>query len=74
MQRLQRGLGQIEVLAQPRPAPRFSRSDPELPLPPQPSDNSDVENALEAWLQADEVRSLIKSGVLAPPGAATPSA
>lgn len=65
---------EIDGIAQPRPAPRFSRSVPEVPIPPQPSDNSDVENALEAWLQADEVRSLIKNGVLAPVAAATSAA
>ena len=57
---------EIEGLEQPAPGPRFSRSVPELPIAPQRSDNSDVEAALEGWLQSDEVRGLMESDLLAP--------
>ncbi len=68
---------EIDGVVQPRPAPRFSRTDPGTPLPPQPSDNSDVHGALDGWLERGEIQQLIDSGVLprVPPVApATPIA
>jgi alpha-methylacyl-CoA racemase len=56
---------EVEGITQPSPAPHFSRSIPAVPIPPQPSDNSDVEGALEGWLDRHLVRRLVDTGVLA---------
>ncbi|MDO8941576.1 MAG: CoA transferase, partial [Desulfobacterales bacterium] len=56
---------EIAGIVQPSPAPRFSRSSPDVPLPPQPSDNSDVQGALEGWLDQSDIRHFIESGLLA---------
>lgn len=57
---------EVDGVNQPAPAPRFSRSKPAAPIPPQPSDNADPVVALDGWLDATAVRQLIGSGVLAP--------
>jgi crotonobetainyl-CoA:carnitine CoA-transferase CaiB-like acyl-CoA transferase len=46
---------------QPAPAPRFSRTKPETPTPPEPAD---AERALEGWLCADEIRALRASAII----------
>jgi crotonobetainyl-CoA:carnitine CoA-transferase CaiB-like acyl-CoA transferase len=53
----------IEVggITQPAPAPRFSRTPPAKPTPPEAPD---ADRALEGWLAPDEVRALKSSGVL----------
>jgi crotonobetainyl-CoA:carnitine CoA-transferase CaiB-like acyl-CoA transferase len=48
-------------VAQPAPAPRFSRTVPEVPAPPEPPDNA---RALEGWLSANELEALRRCGVL----------
>jgi len=40
---------EIDGVVQPAPAPRFSRSVPDLPKPPQEKPSSDVAGALVAW-------------------------
>jgi alpha-methylacyl-CoA racemase len=44
----------IAGIAQPAPAPRFSRTVPDLPVPPQVGP-TDPEEALAGWLSADEI-------------------
>jgi hypothetical protein len=53
----------IEVggITQPAPAPRFSRTPPDKPTPPEAPD---ADRALEGWLAPEEVRALKSSGVL----------
>ena len=53
----------VEVggIAQPAPAPRFSRSVPDKPTPPERPDNA---RALEGWLEAGEIERLQRDGVL----------
>jgi len=53
----------IEVggITQPAPAPRFSRTPPDKPTPPEAPD---ADRALEGWLAPDEVRALKTSGIL----------
>jgi crotonobetainyl-CoA:carnitine CoA-transferase CaiB-like acyl-CoA transferase len=53
----------IEVggITQPAPAPRFSRTSPDRPAPPEAPD---ADRALEGWLAPEEVRVLKDSGVL----------
>ena len=45
----------VEGVTQPAPAPRFSRSVPDRPRPPQSPRNADVQASLAAWLAPDEV-------------------
>jgi crotonobetainyl-CoA:carnitine CoA-transferase CaiB-like acyl-CoA transferase len=52
---------EIDGVAQPAPAPRFSRTQPETPQPPEPPE---AERALEGWLAPEEVQALQASGVL----------
>jgi crotonobetainyl-CoA:carnitine CoA-transferase CaiB-like acyl-CoA transferase len=44
---------EIDGVPQPVAAPRFSRTPPRLPIPPQPADPSD--DALAGWLTAEEL-------------------
>ncbi|HYC49257.1 MAG TPA: CaiB/BaiF CoA-transferase family protein [Burkholderiales bacterium] len=48
-------------VTQPAPMPRFSRTVPEKPTPPEAPDN---EHALEGWLSADDIGALRGDGVL----------
>ena len=52
---------EIDGVPQPAPAPRFSRTIPARPTPPEAPDGS---RALEGWITPDEIRALQKSGVL----------
>jgi crotonobetainyl-CoA:carnitine CoA-transferase CaiB-like acyl-CoA transferase len=54
---------EIDGIVQPAPAPRFSRTVPDLPIPPQPNDPEQVEAALAAWLEPGEIAALSKAGV-----------
>ena len=55
---------EIDGIVQPAPAPRFSRTVPGLPIPPQPSGPEQAEAALAAWLDPDEIAALKAAGTL----------
>jgi len=56
---------EIDGITQPAPAPRFSRSIPDLPIPPQaPRQADEAEAALAPWLEPDEIAALRASGTL----------
>jgi crotonobetainyl-CoA:carnitine CoA-transferase CaiB-like acyl-CoA transferase len=55
---------EIDGIVQPAPAPRFSRSVPDLPIPPQPSGPDEAEAALAAWLEPVEIKVLRAAGTL----------
>ena len=57
---------EVDGIVQPAPAPRFSRTVPDTPRPPQPAHNRDVRSALRAWLPPDEVAQWQARGLLAP--------
>lgn len=50
-------------ISQPAPAPRFSRTVPDVPTPPAPND-VDVEAALAPWLSAEDIQSLRSAGTV----------
>jgi alpha-methylacyl-CoA racemase len=56
---------EIDGIVQPAPAPRFSRTVPDLPMPPQPNDPAQAETALAAWLEPAEIAALRQSGIFA---------
>lgn len=56
----------IDGVTQPAPAPRFSRSVPERPTPPRPSDNGDLARSLDGWLDSDRIAHWRNAGLLAP--------
>jgi alpha-methylacyl-CoA racemase len=49
---------EIGGIVQPAPAPRFSRTVPDLPMPPQPTDPEQAEAALAPWLDPAEIAAL----------------
>ncbi len=56
---------EIDGIAQPAPAPRFSRTVPDLPIPPQPpSRGQEAEAALAGWLEPAEIAALRAAGTL----------
>ncbi|MBO0737468.1 MAG: CoA transferase [Alphaproteobacteria bacterium] len=56
---------EIDGIVQPAPAPRFSRTVPDLPIPPQPpSRGEDVQAALASWLEPAEIAALRAAGTL----------
>jgi alpha-methylacyl-CoA racemase len=56
---------EIDGIVQPAPAPRFSRTVPDLPIPPQPPARGDeAEAALAAWLEPAEIAALRAAGTL----------
>jgi alpha-methylacyl-CoA racemase len=56
---------EIDGIVQPAPAPRFSRTAPELPAPPQaPSRGEDALATLALWLDPTEVAALRAAGTL----------
>ena len=56
---------EIDGIVQPAPAPRFSRTVPDLPIPPQPPSRGDVAEAtLAGWLEPAEIAALRAAGTL----------
>ena len=56
---------EIDGIVQPAPAPRFSRTVPDLPIPPQPpSRGAEAEAVLAAWLEPAEIAALRAAGTL----------
>jgi alpha-methylacyl-CoA racemase len=56
---------EIDGIVQPAPAPRFSRTVPDLPIPPQPPSRGDeAEATLAAWLEPAEIAALRAAGTL----------
>ena len=55
---------EIDEIVQPAPAPRFSQTRPERPIPPQPSDPDQAEAALAPWLDLAEIAALKAAGTL----------
>jgi crotonobetainyl-CoA:carnitine CoA-transferase CaiB-like acyl-CoA transferase len=54
---------EVDGIIQPAPAPRFSRTILDLPIPPQPNDPDQVETALADWLEPGEITALRKAGI-----------
>jgi alpha-methylacyl-CoA racemase len=54
---------EVDGIAQPAPAPRFSRSVPPRPLPPAAND-ADVDAALAAWLDSSDIAALRREGII----------
>jgi crotonobetainyl-CoA:carnitine CoA-transferase CaiB-like acyl-CoA transferase len=52
---------EVDGVVQPAPAPRFSRSVPEIPTPPAAPD---PEGALAGWMTQDGIAKLKADGVL----------
>src|SRR5439155_4744535 len=62
---LRRTYVEIDGIVQPAPAPRFSRTIPDLPIPPQPPSGPDeAETALAPWLDPSEIAALRAAGTL----------
>jgi crotonobetainyl-CoA:carnitine CoA-transferase CaiB-like acyl-CoA transferase len=55
---------EIGGVVQPAPAPRFSRTRPDRPLPPQPATAETAETALAPWLDPGEIAALSAAGTL----------
>lgn len=49
---------------QPRPAPRFSRTVPDTPIPPQASLNENARDALRGWIDDADIEALMATGVV----------
>jgi alpha-methylacyl-CoA racemase len=54
---------EIDGVVQPAPAPRFSRTMPDIPIPPQPNGPEQAETALTGWLEPGEIAALRQSGI-----------
>ena len=54
----------IDGVAQPAPAPRFSRSVPDQPLPPAPINPANTDLALSPWCDQQEIDALRQSGII----------
>jgi len=56
---------EIDGIVQPAPLPRFSRTVPDLPIPPQPPISLDeAEAVLALWLDPAEIAALRGAGTL----------
>jgi alpha-methylacyl-CoA racemase len=55
---------EIDGVPQPGAAPRFSRTIPEPPIPPQPVTTVGAESALEGWMSRQRIAALRASGTL----------
>jgi crotonobetainyl-CoA:carnitine CoA-transferase CaiB-like acyl-CoA transferase len=56
---------EIGGIVQPAPAPRFSRTIPDLPIPPQePSRGEEAAATLAGWLEPAEIAALRAAGTL----------
>jgi alpha-methylacyl-CoA racemase len=56
---------EIDGIVQPAPAPRFSRTRPDLPIPPQPAGPESSEAALAPWLDPADITALRAEGTIA---------
>lgn len=56
---------EVDGIHQPAPAPRFSRTIPDIPRPPEAPDLSSLKNTLAQWLEPAEIQSAIDSGLFA---------
>jgi alpha-methylacyl-CoA racemase len=56
---------EIDGIVQPAPAPRFSHTIPDLPIPPQPPSRGEAETILADWLDPAEIAALRATGALA---------
>jgi alpha-methylacyl-CoA racemase len=56
---------EIDGIVQPAPAPRFSRTIPDLPIPPQPTEPEYAGAALAPWLDPAEITALQAAGTIA---------
>lgn len=57
-------LVEIDGIVQSAPAPRFSRSMPATPTPPQPLTPANTDRALSAWFSRDKIAALRRDGVI----------
>lgn len=57
----------IDGVAQPAPAPRFSRSVPEQPSPPRKAENIPLAEALDGWMTEQEIDGLRAAGLTIQP-------
>ncbi len=57
---------EIDGVLQPAPVPRFSRTAPDEPRPPQSARNEDAHASLAGWMAAEEITEWQRRGVLAP--------
>ena len=57
----------IDGVAQPAPAPRFSRSVPTQPSPPRKAENTPLSEALDGWMSEQEINSLRAAGLTIQP-------
>ncbi|MBI4190011.1 MAG: CoA transferase [Betaproteobacteria bacterium] len=55
---------EVDGVVQPAPAPRFSRTVPEVPTPPQQITRDNTGTALTAWIEPDEIAALRAAGTL----------
>ncbi|HEY3908799.1 MAG TPA: CaiB/BaiF CoA-transferase family protein [Stellaceae bacterium] len=55
---------EIGGIVQPAPAPRFSRTRPDLPMPPPPIDPEAAETALAPWLDPTAIAALRTAGTI----------
>lgn len=57
----------VDGVAQPAPAPRFSRTVPARPAPPRKAANTPLADALEGWLSGTEIEALRATGLTIQP-------
>ena len=58
---------EIDGITQPAPAPRFSRTVPDLPIPPQPPGGlEEAESILADWLEPAEIAALRAAATIGP--------
>jgi alpha-methylacyl-CoA racemase len=55
---------EIDGVMQGAPAPRFSRTVPQVPIPPQPADPETAAEALQGWLDPAEIAALRAAGTI----------
>lgn len=55
---------EIDGVLQPRPAPRFSRTEPDLPHAAKPAEDTPAEEALEGWEAAAKIDDWRRRGVI----------
>ena len=60
---------EIDGVPQPAPAPRFSRTQPDTPAPPEAAGPENVDAALSGWVSPARVAELKEQGVLQRPTA-----